>query len=79
MTDEDIKQIVLEKVIEIFELEPDEIEDNASFSDNLGGDSVQKLELIAALEQHFNIYYTGDDAANIDTVNSTVQITKNYI
>lgn len=79
MTDEDIRQIVLERIVEIFELEPDEIEDNASFTESLGGDSVQKLELIAALEQHFNIYYTGNDAANIDTVNSTVQITKKYI
>lgn len=49
-----IRSAVREKVIEILELEPGELADATSF-DDLGGDSVTRVEVIVALERLFDV------------------------
>lgn len=79
MNEESVRGRVRETMMAILELERQEMDDAAHFSDDLSGDSVQKLELIVALEKEFNIHYAVEDAANMNTVDQIVQITRNYV
>ena len=79
MQDEDVKRFVNETLTEILELEPDEVADEANISDDLGADSIRKLELIVALEKRFDIHYAPEEAAGMDSVESIVRITQNHV
>lgn len=78
MSDEEIRQAARQVVMEILELEPDEVDDGADFNKDLGGDSIQKLELIVSLEKRFNIHYAPDEAAGMNSIEDIVRVTKNY-
>ncbi|HJQ31322.1 MAG TPA: acyl carrier protein [Pyrinomonadaceae bacterium] len=79
MEHEEIKQIVRETLTEILELEEDEVGDEAHIADDLGGDSIRKLELIVALEKRFDIHYAPEEAAGMDSVESIIQATRNHV
>jgi acyl carrier protein len=63
-----VKSIVADK------LSVDEVEvlKDASFTDDLGADSLDIVELVMALEEDFDIEIPDDDAENIKTVNDAV-------
>lgn len=74
MNREEIRKIVEE----IFELDPDDIRDDADFHKDLGGDSIQKLELIVALEKRFDIHFTPSDELNMNCIDDVVKVTQKY-
>lgn len=64
---------VREVFAEILELRADEVPDDAAFYDDLGGDSLQKLDLAVALETEFAVTFTDEDVARISTVADAVE------
>ncbi|MEV7417381.1 acyl carrier protein [Streptomyces sp. NPDC089919] len=70
MNESDIKVGVREIVAGVLSLPEDQVEWDADFYDELGGDSLQKLEVIAYVEDRFRVRLTHDQAANSDTVNA---------
>ena len=71
---------ILEKVKEIvvdqLGVEEEEVNEKASFVDDLGADSLYIVELIMALEEEFEMEIPDEDAEKIATVGDAVKFIK---
>lgn len=59
-----IREIVAEQL----GIHEEDIQDDASFRDHLGADSLDLLEVIMAIEEEFEVEISENDAENLDTV-----------
>ena len=50
----------------------DEVQNDSSFVDDLGSDSLDTVELVMALEEEFDLEIADEDAEKISTVNEAV-------
>lgn len=66
---ERVKKIIVEQL----GVDEAEVTHDASFTDDLGADSLDNVELVMALEQEFNIEIPDEDAEKIVTVGNAVQ------
>lgn len=57
----------------------DSIKMESTFIDDLKGDSLDTVEMILALEDHYNIEVDSDVAETISTVQDVVNIVKNIL
>ena len=69
--EEKVKQIIIDQL----GVEEDEVTPSASFVDDLGADSLDRVELIMAFEEAFDIEIPDEEAEKIKTVQDAV----NYI
>ncbi|MCD6152320.1 MAG: acyl carrier protein [Syntrophobacterales bacterium] len=69
--EEQVKSIVMEQL----NITEDECVPEAKFIDDLGADSLDLVELIMAMEDHFDLEISDDDLAKITNVQDVV----NYI
>ena len=51
----------------------DEVQNDSSFVDDLGADSLDTVELVMALEEEFDLEIADEDAENITTVNDAIE------
>jgi acyl carrier protein len=71
--DEKVKQIVTEQL----GVDQGEVTTSASFVDDLGADSLDRVELVMAFEEAFDIEIPDEDAEKIRTVQDAIDyITK---
>jgi acyl carrier protein len=63
-----VKQIIIEKL----GVEESEVTPEASFTNDLGADSLDTVELIMEFEKEFNISIPDDQAENIGTVGQAI-------
>jgi len=63
-----IEEKVKEIIIEQLEITEEECVPDAAFIDDLGADSLDIVELIMAMEDHFGLEISDDDLAKIRTV-----------
>ncbi|WP_371618414.1 acyl carrier protein [Streptomyces sp. NBC_00454] len=68
MNESDIRSGVREIVAIVLSLPQEEVRRSAHFYNDLGGDSLQKLEVIAYVESRFGCRLTNEQAATSDTV-----------
>ena len=54
-----------------------DIDNNASFIDDLGADSLDTVELVMALEEEFDVEISDEQAENISTVQSAIDYINN--
>ena len=54
-------------------VDPDEIKAEKSFTEDLGAESVQSIELVAMFEEEFGIEMDEDAALSVTTVGSAVK------
>ena len=74
MTPEEIFQTMQKMIAEQFALNPDEITLSSSFTDDLGADSVDLVELIMAMEEEFDLEeMQEEDLAQLKTVGDCVK------
>ena len=66
--EEKVKQIIVDQL----GVEPAEVTPTASFVDDLGADSLDRVELVMALEETFGMEIPDDDAERISTVQNAV-------
>ena len=66
--DESVKGIVAEQL----GIGVDEINNESSFIDDLGADSLDTVELVMALEEEFDIEISDEEAENISTVQTAI-------
>lgn len=66
--EERVRQIVADQL----GLEVSQVSDNASFADDLGTDSLDRVELIMAFEETFDLEIPDQDAEKISTVKQAV-------
>ncbi|MEV2214936.1 acyl carrier protein [Streptomyces sp. NPDC050997] len=68
MNETDIRAVVTDVVASVLTLPAEEVSPRARFYDDLGGDSLQKLEIVAHLEARFTCSLTHEQVAVSDTV-----------
>jgi len=64
-----VKKIVVEQL----GIDEEQVIMEASFTDDLGADSLDTVELVMALEQEFNLEIPDEDAEKIGTVANAVE------
>ena len=77
MTRDDIVNLVRDRLADILEIEPDEIKEGDSFSDDLDADSLALIELVEALEEELSDRTVGfriedEDLQDLKTVRDAV-------
>ncbi|MDO4896487.1 MAG: acyl carrier protein [Moraxella sp.] len=68
----DIEAKVKAAVAEQLSLNADEINNTASFMDDLGADSLDLVELVMAFENEFGITIPDEDSAELTTVQKAI-------
>ncbi|MBP5983625.1 MAG: acyl carrier protein [Fluviicola sp.] len=68
----DIKSKVISIIVDKLGVEESEVTHEASFTNDLGADSLDTVELIMEFEKEFNIAIPDDQAENIQTVGDAV-------
>ena len=66
---EKVKSIIVEQL----GVDADEVNASASFTDDLGADSLDIVELVMAFEEEFGIEIPDEDAENLQTVGDAVK------
>jgi len=69
---EKVQQVVAEQL----SVELSEVTNEKSFTDDLGADSLDVVELVMAFEEEFNIEIPDDDAEKLTTVQSVLDYIK---
>tara|TARA_B100001029_G_C14997075_1_gene415681 strand:- start:547 stop:780 length:234 start_codon:yes stop_codon:yes gene_type:complete len=64
-----VKAIIVEKLV----VDATEVSENASFTSDLGADSLDTVELIMEFEKEFNIQIPDDEAEKIQTVGEAIK------
>lgn len=65
-------QKVKEIIVEQLDVQAEQVTEDASFIEDLGADSLDTVELVMALEEHFDIEIPDEDAEKIKTVRDAV-------
>jgi acyl carrier protein len=68
----DVRERVIKVVAETLNLEPGQISDESKFVEDLGAESMQSVELIAAFEEEFDIEMDEEGALDVKTVGKAV-------
>ena len=69
-----IKQIIVDQL----GVEPADVTESASFVDDLGADSLDRVELIMAFEEAFDLEIPDGDAERISTVQNVIDYVQKY-
>jgi len=64
-----VKAIIVEKLV----VDATEVSENASFTSDLGADSLDTVELIMEFEKEFNLQIPDDEAEKIQTVGEAIK------
>jgi len=68
----DVRDRVIKVVAETLKIEPARIDDDARFVDDLGAESMQSVELIAAFEEEFDSEMDEEQALDVKTIGKAV-------
>ena len=74
-----VEQRVKEVTARVLHVSIDDVTPEKNFSEDLGAQSVQSIELVAAFEEEFDIEMDEDEALAVETVGSAVEFIKNYV
>ncbi|BBG30726.1 MULTISPECIES: acyl carrier protein [Zymobacter] len=66
--EERVKKIVVEQL----GVKPEEVQNNSSFTEDLGADSLDTVELVMALEEEFDTEIPDEEAEKITTVQEAI-------
>jgi acyl carrier protein len=72
----DVAERVKKIIVEHLGVEEAKVEENASFIDDLGADSLDTVELVMAFEEEFGIEIPDEAAENIRTVKDAIDFIK---
>ena len=78
MSSEEIFDKVKEIIVEQLGVAEDSVNEEASFIEDLGADSLDIVELIMNLEEEFNLEIPDSDAEVIVTIGAVVDYIKNH-
>ena len=74
-----VEEKVTEIIVEQLGVEEDDVTPNAKFIEDLGADSLDTVELVMALEEHFDIQIPDEDAEKISTVGEAIEYIKEHM
>lgn len=79
MEKSDVKERVKKIIANILKIDSADIADDANFIFDLGADSMQSVELVAAFEEEFEIEMGEDKALAVQTVSEAVEFIRGYL
>ena len=68
----DVADRVRKIVVEHLNVDAEKVVEKASFIDDLGADSLDQVELVMALEEHFGVEIPDEDAEKLRTVQDAI-------
>jgi len=74
-----VKNEVTEIVCEIIGMQPDEIDPDASFSEDMGIDSLRALEILAAIENKYGITIDPERLKDMGSLNKVIKVTEEHM
>ena len=74
-----IQERVKNVIAHVLKTDAAAITDNANFIFDLGADSMQSMELVAAFEEEFDIEMDEDKALEVQTVSDAVTFISGYV
>ena len=75
----DIKEKVVSIIVEKLGVNPEDVVETASFTNDLGADSLDTVELIMEFEKEFNVTIPDDQAEKISTVGDALKYIEDNI
>lgn len=75
----DVQERVKKVIARVLEISEDDISNDANFIFDLGADSMQSMELVAAFEEEFDIEMDEEKALDIQTVSHAVEFISSYL
>ena len=69
----DVKEKVVSIIVDKLGVNPEDVVETASFTNDLGADSLDTVELIMEFEQEFNVSIPDDQAEKISTVGDALK------
>lgn len=79
MDQSEIQKRVKKVIARVLKTTEENISDNANFIFDLGADSLQSVELVAAFEEEFQIEMEEDKALEVQTVSDAVKFISQYL
>jgi acyl carrier protein len=79
ITIEKLEQEIRELIAEVLETQPEKINSNDRFVEDLGMDSMMALEIMAAIEKKYRIAIPEDMLPKFTTLSQTVSLVKEII
>ncbi|MEC7878165.1 MAG: acyl carrier protein [Bacteroidota bacterium] len=76
---ENLENKVKEIIVDKLGVEESELTDSASFTNDLGADSLDTVELIMEFEKEFNVSIPDEDAEKISTVGDAIVYLKDNV
>ena len=73
----DVREKVVSIIVDKLGVEESEVTNEASFTNDLGADSLDTVELIMEFEKEFNLSIPDEEAEKIETVGDAVNYIKN--
>ena len=73
--DERVKNLVITQL----GVDAEKVDNNSSFIDDLGADSLDTVELVMAFEEEFDMEISDDDAQKMKTVNDVIDYLKDKV
>lgn len=67
-------QAIREVAVEVLSVQPDQVQESASFKDDLDADSLDLVELVMGLEERFDVSIPEDDLEGVTTVALAVDL-----
>ena len=75
----DVERRVKEVVARTLKIDPGRITDKSRFVEDLGAESIQSVELVAAFEEEFDIEVDEEEALEVKTVGKAVEFIQKYV
>jgi len=76
---DNVEQEIRKLVAEVLESEPEKINPNAKFVEELGMDSMMALEILAAIEKKYKVVIPEDMLPKFTTLNQTISLVKGIL
>ena len=70
----EVMQVLRDKAVELLEVDADAVQEDRSFVDDLGVDSLSLVELTMALEDELGIELPEDELADVATIGAFVDV-----
>jgi acyl carrier protein len=73
-----VEEKVIEIIVDQLGVDEKQVNQEASFIDDLGADSLDTVELVMALEEEFDVEIPDEDAEKIGTVQNAIDYIKDH-
>jgi acyl carrier protein len=75
----DVRSKVVSIIVDKLGVEESEVVNEASFTNDLGADSLDTVELIMEFEKEFNLSIPDDEAEKIETVGDAIKYIEDHL